>query len=50
MDKTKECNHFWEVVLPITDILNQKFECKNCGKIKILAIPILDTDELKDIR
>ena len=43
--KKKKCNHFWEIVFPITDIEKQAWRCMKCGEKKKDSIPIFNPSE-----
>ena len=47
MTNTNECDHFWDLVFPITDITNQMFECIHCKIKRKMQIPILDLEEFE---
>ena len=40
-----KCNHFWEVVFPITDTKNQEHKCMICGTTENREIPILNIEK-----
>ena len=41
---TKTCDHFWEIVLPITNASKQKHKCMKCGIVENREMPIFNID------